>query len=240
MQIRITTAFVAGLAVGTGATYIITKSKLEKKYQALADEEIASVKQKYATDYIKADLKATEALFVSEVTDKDVFNPEEDVIDREVLNEDLYSKADVLTEEEVTEYNKIASNYQPDRETIRKSRNNNVPYLITADEFMDDGIHEDEKVVLTYYEEGGTIADEDDSIMDNVDEILGKENLNHFGDNPDDPDVIHIRNEAKGVDYEIVRNKLSYSEVVLGIKDWDADDIKDVQRRRPKKMRNDE
>lgn len=231
-QIRFATFFVSGLAIGAGATYFITKSKLEKKYKDLADEEVASVKAMYE----RRTEEKVEKEFVSEVTDADMFP------DTYIPEENLHDKREVLTEEEAINYNKIVSNYVPKESPLREKRSPESPYLITAEEFMEDGIHEDEKVVLTYYDECGTIADEDDDIMEpgKVAELLGNDNLKHFGDNPDDPDVIHIRNEAKGLDYELVKNKLSYAEVVLGVQSEDWDTVERPNRKRPRKMRDDE
>jgi hypothetical protein len=245
-HIRIATAFAAGLAVGTGVTFIITKSKLEKKYKALADEEIASVKAKYEkireevlVDYMKQDVKDTEKLFVSDVTEADMFP---DTYPTVADAKELFDKPEILTEKEAVQYNNIVNNYVPKESPLLTRRSRETPYLITAEEFMDDDIHEDEKVVLTFYSECETIADDDDEIMEpgKVAELLGNENLKHFGENPDDPDVIHIRNEAKGIDYELVRNPLSYAEVVLGVDDAEWDTVERPNRKRPRKMRNDE
>ncbi|WNN94564.1 hypothetical protein SEA_LEWANDO_61 [Arthrobacter phage Lewando] len=230
-QIRFATFFVAGLAIGSGATYFITKSKLEKKYLAKADEEVASVKAMY-------ERRAEESeAFVSEVSDTDIFDPAQ--VDD---SQELFDKPEILTEKEAVQYNNIVHNYVPKESVLLTRRSRETPYLITAEEFMDDGIHDDEKVVLTFYGECETIADDDDEIMEpgNVAELLGNENLKHFGENPDDPDVIHIRNEAKGVDYELIRNPLSYAEVVLGVQDADWDTEERPNRKRPRKMRDDE
>ncbi|UVK58717.1 hypothetical protein SEA_UZUMAKI_55 [Arthrobacter phage Uzumaki] len=234
-QIRYATFFVSGLAIGAGATYFITKSKLEKKYKDLADEEIASVKTTFERR-AEERAEAKEEEFVSEVTDADMFP------DTFASDADLFDKPEVLTEAETIQYNKIVTNYRPKDSPLAQKRSPEAPYLITAEEFMEDGIHEDEKVVLTYYDECGTIADEDDDIMEpgNVAELLGNDNLKHFGENPDDVDTIHIRNEAKGLDYEIVRNQLSYAEVVLGVRDEEWDTEQHPNRKRPRKMRDDE
>ena len=53
---------------------------------------------------------------------------------------------------------------------------------------------------------------EDESLFEDGINALGPMNLEHFGMMEDDPepDTIYIRNEARGVDYEVVREDGSY------------------------------
>ena len=52
------------------------------------------------------------------------------------------------------------------------------------------------------------MTDEDDEEVDDVDEIVGEESLNHIGDYEED--VVHVRNDRLKCDYEILRDDRVY------------------------------
>lgn len=83
------------------------------------------------------------------------------------------------------------------------------PYLITPEEFGEN--EEYETIELNYYADG-VLADDNDDVIDDISETIGDEALNHFGDHEDD--AVFVRNETRKVDFEIVLDKRTYSEVV--------------------------
>jgi hypothetical protein len=95
----------------------------------------------------------------------------------------------------------------------------NRPYIIHQHEF-----HAQERVgfsqsALTYYAEDGILTDEDESVIDNVDTIVGRANLQKFGHGSDDIDVVFIRNEVLEIEYEVCRLARSYEQDVGGLED---------------------
>lgn len=88
-----------------------------------------------------------------------------------------------------------------------------APYLITEEEYItndDEYRHE----VLTYYALDDTLADEDDDIFDQS--IVGEDNLMEF-ERTDCPSIF-IRNEHRGIEYEIIwEDAISYHAACLGI-----------------------
>lgn len=75
-----------------------------------------------------------------------------------------------------------------------------------------------DKVVLTYYEEDNTLVDEEETVIDDRNRLIGNA-LEKFGTEKDgDPDTVYVRNGKTKTDYEIVRVKGSYSEIALGEK----------------------
>ena len=97
-------------------------------------------------------------------------------------------------------------------------RNADRPYVITLEQFMADGIHEDNKVSLLFFEEDGQLVDERETLVPNVEEVLGEKNLTHFGLGSNDRNAVYIRNEKLTCDFEVIRDSRSFSEVVLGVK----------------------
>lgn len=81
--------------------------------------------------------------------------------------------------------------------------------VIPPDEFYD---WEDyDKITLTYYADG-VLADDQDGIIENPDDVVGSDFASHFGDYEDDS--IFIRNDKYGACYEILRSYEDYSHPV--------------------------
>ena len=58
------------------------------------------------------------------------------------------------------------------------------------------------------------LTDENDEIIEDVEETVGFESLNHFGEYEDDS--VFVRNDARKCDYEILLDQRTYSEVAKG------------------------
>ena len=90
------------------------------------------------------------------------------------------------------------------------------PRIITPDEFGDN--LEYDQISLTYYvgKEGDdkVLADDHDKAMsdDEIEETIGKESLNHFGEY--EMDSVFVRNDRLKVDYEILIDDRSYADVL--------------------------
>ena len=83
------------------------------------------------------------------------------------------------------------------------------PYVISPDEFGENG-DEYETISLTYYADG-VLADDMDEVIDDVDDVVGKDALTHFGEYEDDS--VFVRNERMRCDYEILLDSRKYSDV---------------------------
>lgn len=97
-------------------------------------------------------------------------------------------------------------------------RNPDKPYIITVSQFMSDTQYEDNKINLLYFEDDDTLVDDREQIVLNVEETVGVKNLHQFGLGSKDQNVLYVRNEKLQCDIEVIRDKRSYSEVVLGIR----------------------
>lgn len=83
------------------------------------------------------------------------------------------------------------------------------PYVIAPDEFGEaDGYS---IVSLTYYADG-TLADDNDEPVEDVDNTVGCDSLSHFGEYEDDS--VFVRNDARKTDYEILLDVRNYSDVM--------------------------
>lgn len=112
------------------------------------------------------------------------------------------------------------------------------PYVISSSDFQIDN-PEWEKSSITYFDGDDTLADERDQMIPNIDNLVGGANMIRFGDRSDDPNVVYIRNEVLETDFEIFRDLRSFTEVILGLQDPDAEENRSKKRKVPK-MRDDE
>lgn len=102
------------------------------------------------------------------------------------------------------------------------------PYLISAEEYLDDESTDSKysKITITYWETDDTLCDEREAIIPDIEGTVGAINLHRFDENGETSDVIYVRNERLKADYEVVREKASYSVVILGMREFDARDSK--------------
>ena len=187
-MIRDVVIFSAGAAIGS----IVTWKLIEAKYKQIADEEIASVKEVFTVR------KKT-----TEDGEEDESEEDSPIIAEEYHNED---KPDLM------EYSKIIDEEGYDSEAIEnkpKPVDLDEPYVISPDEF---GEFDDyEQISLTYYEGDGFLADDMDELVDDIENVVGFESLNHFGEYEED--AVHVRNDRLKADYEILVDTRSYREV---------------------------
>lgn len=83
------------------------------------------------------------------------------------------------------------------------------PYVIPPEEFGQ--VEEHELIGLTYYADG-ILADDGDDPIENVDELVGADFADHFGEFEDDS--VYVRNEERKVDYEILRDLRTHEEAI--------------------------
>lgn len=82
------------------------------------------------------------------------------------------------------------------------------PYIISPEEFGEDSDYE--TISLTYYADG-VLTDEMNELVEDIDNVVGKDSLTHFGDYEEDS--VFVRNERLKHDYEILLDLRKYSEV---------------------------
>lgn len=105
--------------------------------------------------------------------------------------------------------------------TLNKAKDVNQLYPITVisgdDFFHNEKFAHHDKVTLTYYEGDNTLGDSSDGFIPNYENIIGVEAVNMFGKISNDPNIVHVRNAKILTDFEILLNKGTYMEEVLGI-----------------------
>lgn len=171
--------FAVGAAIGSAVTWKLVKTK----YQQLADEEIASVKEVYSRR--NKEKKEDVTIVKGEISLEDY---------KKMLGDLKYG----LEQEESTSEGKEEAAVVVDF---------NEPYVITPEEF---GENEDyETVSWTYYADE-ILADEANNAVSDFDNTVGDDFFNHFGEY--ESDSVFIRNDKTKTDYEILLDLKTYAQ----------------------------
>jgi hypothetical protein len=86
--------------------------------------------------------------------------------------------------------------------------NDTPPFVIPRETFAWDEEEGDNysKITLTYYPKDRVLLDDEEDVMDDVNNVVGWKNLNRFGDESGDPEVVFIRCRRLMTDFEVVRD----------------------------------
>ncbi len=190
--------FIFGAAVGSVVTWQYTK----KKYEQIAQEEIDSVKETFSK--------------LKEVKSKDNESEENNntrtIVERAKDKPSIVEYAALLRKKGYTNYSDIDSlseDSNVSEEEVDENMINDKPYVISPDEF---GEFDDYDVIsLTYYADQ-VLADENDELVEDIEETVGFESLNTFGQYEDDS--VFVRNDRLKCDYEILLDQRKYSDVI--------------------------
>lgn len=227
--------FISGAVTGAVATYVIMKSKQETVRKE-AQKEIDLIKKDYTwkkvTDDVDSDDDESSKEDEEEEDHRQVYNyaarsekmrkahrerDEERKIFRSVMNQDyLNDLIDEGEEDEEDDDDDIYSDSDPYPDGRPDSGADDVlhpsegshdrPFSISADLFANTCNHFD-KCTLIWYSVDDVLTDEsNERIVDFG--IVGHDWRKHVGEY--EKDVAYIRNEAISVDYEIIKENLSF------------------------------
>ena len=185
--------FTTGAAIGSLVTWKLVK----KKYERILQEEIDS-------------FKATYALCMNGVSPEDV--DEDPVVDTNIDEDDDFP------ESVKSEYTELARRYGnpsgDDTETVEEGEGDDFPYIngpvVISPEEFGNGNYDHDLYCLTYYADGILANDWWETL--NIEETIGLEALEHFGDFTDE--VVHVRNEREKADYEVARDPRNYADMI--------------------------
>lgn len=186
-------AFVAGAGLGSLATWHYANKKFNGKIEEMVEKEIESVKEVYgyhSTTNVKDIEEAREAA--------------EKAKEKPSINEyaSKVAKLDYTAYSEKKEEKKEPENDSQDDY-------DGVPYVISPDEFGE--IPEYAQISLSYFADG-LVADDDYRILEDVEDVIGFDSLNHIGEFEDDS--VHVRNDRLKCDYEILVDHRKYADVI--------------------------
>ena len=168
---------------------IVTWKILKTKYERIAQEEIDSVREVYASKIHKYEGPEQSEPVKDETPDVDV--------------------SQIGVAEYVQLLQKQAYTETVDYQKVKEEQMSMRPYVISPEDF---GEHDDyETESLTYYADG-TLTDGTDEPIEDVESLVGEDSLTHFGEFEDDS--VFVRNDRLRTDFEILLDSRRYSDVV--------------------------
>lgn len=240
---QIGSASVLSAALSGVAGYTFANKRLSKKYEQLADQEIADakvfysslneknqepypspediLKQKHGADALSA-LRSYQG--TSENSTNDILDSiEEDVLEaQEELEEELHEEIkNIFEEARNQDAPDVTDGFDYQAELARRS--GDKPFIITHDEYFESG-NDYEQVTLTYFEGDDVLSDERDQPVDDTDGTVGDDNLTRFGHGSKDNNIVYVRNTSLEIDFEIVRSTGRYAKEVLGFDEIEHSD----------------
>lgn len=237
---------VVSAAAGAYGGYLYARRVLNAEYEARLEEEIEETRRTYARVYKKDEysspesaldalhpgaLAAAKALTEYQgkiVTPKARVTKEEFGTDRgpkinyaaakELVDSGAVDKetVDQVLRNVFEDSALYTLEEQEDFEAMVRNRTEEAPYILSVNEYMLNE-HEYNQITLTYYAGDGTLTDDRDDIIEDIDRCVGANNLVYFGSFSGDPNVLYVRNHIKEMEYEITKHHGKYSEVVAGL-----------------------
>lgn len=188
--------FTVGAAVGSAVTWRLVKNK----YEQIANEEIASVKEEYADLLGRMKTKLQEDRNCENSTDaeNDIYTDDYDQAEYDELAS-IYRSSD-----EDEEDSEEGGKWDLDEDEVPYM---NAPYVITPDDFSSSPPGYNAQP-LNYFADG-VLADDWGVVLD-LDETIGEDSVEHFGEYVDD--VVYVRDERLEIDYEVTRDPRTYKE----------------------------
>ncbi len=161
------------------------------------------VKETYEQKYLMDVRAVKERLRSCQTGEGTAEEPEEEPAQPEETEGKAVERMDYRARVRDMGYDTIESKPDPD-EDLR-------PRVISPDEFGE--MEGYEVISLTYYDDG-VLTDTKDLPMgdDDIEEQIGKESLNHFGEYEDDS--VFVRNDRLKTDFEILKDMRSYADVL--------------------------
>lgn len=203
--LKISAGVVAGFALG----YAFCKRQLDQSYQDISNSEIADLKAHYEKR-LKQDIDLAMQEYESWLAKSEGEGPIPESAKVLAGAEQILVQEAATAIVDYTKYAKPKKNHVEEAKHAKKH-----PVLISADEFLNGeaGFTQD---TLSWYSEDNILADAGDKIVDGEERfaMVGEGVLETLVPAENEEGAVYFRNEAIGMDVEIIRIRGSYKEVV--------------------------
>lgn len=240
--------FAVGFMITAPLAYWWTNRRLRIKYVAIAEQEIDEMREHFrkrlAVREEKPELETVvEREGYAQPNTPKVKESEDEVVEEEEVKgfevqiPEEYDPKDIVVEEEApqAEVRNIFEDEWDYEEEI-KLRRPERPYVIHVDERHERDYTESS---LIYYEGDDVLADRQDHVIDDVEKVVGTDNLDKFGHGSGDPNIVYVRNDLLAVEMEIVKNDDAYAKVVHGFVQHQYDPDHKYDRRQKQRFDDD-
>lgn len=227
--------FFSGVAVGVFAGFIVgyrfNREKIKAEAFKKSEEEVQKIRDHYQQKVVAASPKPS----VSQVVAERGYALPEDLPERPlpppvpITEEELRERSLHIRTEDVLKRvfrTELSSKDKNDGWSFPKElarRTPDEPHIIHQDEFANND-SEYQQTTYIYYVEDDVLVDEDETVINNRENLIGHNVLTRFGHGTDDYNILYIRNPLLELEIEICRSPGSYEEEVLGLEREDGTD----------------
>lgn len=180
---KITLNKVLWFAAGVAVGALATNHFFKTKYERLYQQDVESVKRAFSMPQQSEPVEGD-----TETTS----TPEEVQTYHDIISKQGYSTTSDIPNDSIGKEVKGVSK----------------PYVIPPADF--DTEDDYDVISLTYYADG-VLTDEQNNPIEDVDRLVGRDSLTHFGEYEED--AVHVRNDEMRCDFEILRDLSKYSDV---------------------------
>jgi hypothetical protein len=239
--------FIIGAALSGAVTYFVTRRMLETKYNQIAEEEIADMRQHYRDKELALENDRAKPELDKLVRERGyssqppmAVTPPDAVVEAAEATTEIVSdprppvpvpprEENIFQKSEPTEW---------DYEKERSRRTDRRPYIVHRDEVRENEDYD--TTTYTYYEEDDVLCNERDEVIgkDERDALIGEAHLNQFGHGSGDPSIVYIRNDRLEMQMEVIRSPNAFIEEVHGFEH--SEDWRPRRRPRERHLRDDE
>jgi hypothetical protein len=214
---------VSSMMIGAGVGYIVAEKRLAKRFEDRIAVETAQMKTFYTASSkpkYETPQDALKALIPEEKTNGNgtKVTTQEKVAYHKVVKAEGYAQ-DIDPEEdgenvEINQYNGIIETRTVEENVFDPSQSGEI-YLISDNEFIENATDYVQNTI-TWYQGDDVITDDQEKPLDKRETYIGPITSRSFGEQSDDPNTMHIRNEKLQLEFEVVRSPGYYAVEVLG------------------------
>lgn len=201
MKISHVLAFIGGVAVGYFSAVYFLNEKYEKRY----NEDVKSTIEAFSLKSKDKDIKDNEEhkdVNITKISDEEIINKVKDYA-KVIKNMDYSSKYTVVDENEEEKEEEVL---EP---IIEHDDVQTEPFLISESEF---GLYDDYGIVQWNYFSDGVLTDEYDEVVTDITNTIGELANKEIRETVEN--AIYVRNDRLKLDYEILKNEGTYSELL--------------------------
>lgn len=259
----------AGATVGALISYKVAYLKGEVKYKAIAEAEIAEMRQHYEDKALSLEAQASKRDLEAIVTEREYVSteaerpasppmavaPPQQIVDdaRETSDAETTKPTPPVPAEEAKTQNVFrdvaVDESEAEQETEvrewnyareRAKRSPDIPYVIHYDERHEMDGYSD--LTLTLYEADDVLCNERDEVVpqEEREALVGERNLELFGHGSNDPSIVYVRNDRLELVIELIKSTNSYAEEVHGLKHSNEGYRRNFERMRRSRERDSE
>ena len=206
-------SFTCGLGIGAFGMYISMTKKFEEELNA----EIENIKVYYedkVKEMIAEEMKNLD-VSVQPVIEEDKWELVAEYCDNDVIATEDFMARQILASDKV-DYGKYAPSTKPKKVSDKPDDIEEEPKEIEKDPCVIPkelfGAEAGYELITLYHFADGMLADcyKEPANMD----VVASDYADHFGEDPDDPDCVYVRNNRLRVFYEILKDLRTYEEVL--------------------------